>query len=387
MLLFGTLWQLGLSGIVVRELVRSPAESGEIMGTVFVLRLAGAVLGAAAIIATSLVVAPADATTRLAILILGLATVFFSFEGIDFWLQSRVMSQYAVVARVVALAISVAASLILVLAGAPVVAFAAAAALEFIVIGAGYVVAYLRLGQSPFAWTVSLVRARSLLSFSWPLIISGVFNAVNLRIDQLMLGNMRGVESVGSYAAAARLSEVWYFVPLAIATSVFPTLIASRDQGKPAYQRRVQKLMDLMVWLSLPLAVLVAVASGLIINILYGARYADAAPMLAVHIWAGPFVFMGALLSKWLIAENLIKFSLLRTGVGAAVNVSLNLALIPAFGGVGAALATFVSYAIASYVACFLYRPTWPMARAMSIALIAPLRLLSGMARRFANAG
>jgi O-antigen/teichoic acid export membrane protein len=293
-----------------------------------------------------------------------------------------VMSRYAVAARVTGLAVSVAASLILVVLGAPVVAFAVAAALEFIVSGAGYLVAYLRLGRSPFAWTVSLARARNLLSFSWPLIVSGVFNAVNLRIDQLMLGNMRGVESVGSYAAAARLSEVWYFVPLAIATSVFPALIASREEGKPAYQRRVQRLMDLMVWLSLPIAILVAVASGLIINVLYGARYADAAPMLAVHVWAGPFVFMGALLSKWLIAENLLKFSFVRHGVGAVVNVVANLLLIPVLGGLGAAIATLISYATASYLACFLYRPTWPIARAMSWALVVPLRTLSAVAVR-----
>ena len=380
-LLFATLWQLGLSGIVVRELVRSPEEQAEMLGTVFALRLAGGVAGFLAIVAAALLVAPDDPATRISIIVLGLATIFYAFEGIDFWLQSRVMSQYAVLARLGAVAISVCVSLVLVVLGAPVVAFAAAASLEFVVGGLGYLVAYLWLQQSPLRWTVSLPRARALLALSWPLIVSGVFNAINLRIDQLMLGNMRGAESVGVYAAAARLSEVWYFVPLAIATATFPALIRSRDLGPATYARRVQRLMDLMIWLSVPLALAVTVSSGFVIQLLYGDRFADAAPMLAVHIWAGPFVFMGVVLSRWLIAEGHLKFSFVRTGIGAAVNIGANLLLIPQLGGNGAAIATLVSYAAASYFACLVYRPTWPMARVMSLALMLPIRTAARVTR------
>jgi Na+-driven multidrug efflux pump len=63
---------------------------------------------------------------------------------------------------------------------------------------------------------------------------------------------------------------------------------------------------------------------------------------------------MRALLSKWLIIEHLLKYSLVTQASGAILNVLLNFLLIPAYHGVGAAFATLISYAAASYFALFL---------------------------------
>jgi PST family polysaccharide transporter len=46
-----------------------------------------------------------------------------------------------------------------------------------------------------------------------------------MRIDQIMLGQMVGNETVGIYSAAVRITEVWYFIPMAIVASVFPSII------------------------------------------------------------------------------------------------------------------------------------------------------------------
>jgi O-antigen/teichoic acid export membrane protein len=132
-----------------------------------------------------------------------------------------------------------------------------------------------------------------------------------------------------------------------------------------------------MVALALPIAVGVSVLSGPLIFLLYGTSYAESAPILAIHVWAGPFVFLGAALSRWLIAEDRLRFSLVRHGTGALVNVALNLILIPPLGGIGAAISTLVSYAVASFGACFLYAPLRGQAWAMVRALLLPVRLLA----------
>lgn len=381
-LLFNTLWQLGLSGIVVRELVRAPGNRDEILGSVFLLRLSGAVLGLLSLVIAAVVVAPPDDATRLAIVVLGVGTLLYAFEGIDFWFQSEVQSRRVVAARLAALAISAVASIVLALGGAGVVLLAAAASIEYIVTGVGYVVAYARAGLSVRTWRPTRARSMALLAMSWPLIISGLFNSINLRVDQILLGNLTDRETVGTYAAAARLSEVWYFVPIAIAASLAPALLQARERNREQYRRRMQQAYDLMVLVSLPLAVFVALFSGLIIALLYGPAYADSAPILALHIWAGPFVFMGAILSKWLIAEDLLRFSIIRHGLGAAVNVVLNFLLIPPLGGFGSALATLVSYAVAAFGATVVYRPAWPAARQMALALLSPIRLPVALLRR-----
>ncbi len=375
-LLFGTFWTLGLSGLIVRELVRDPGRQAELIGTITGLRLLGGFVAILAALVLTVVLGT-DAQTELAVAILAIGVLtLYAFDGIDFWLQAQVRSRNAVIARSVALVVASAINIGLIVVDAPLMAFVVAAALEYALAGIGLLFVYVRLGGHPRAWTFSTTLTRRLLTVSWPLILSGVANAINLRVDQLMLGTMKGHEAVGIYAAAARLSEVWYFVPIAIAASVFPAMVRAHAGDRRAFDGWMGRLYDLMVALALPIAVGVSVLSGPLIFLLYGEGYAESAPILAIHVWAGPFVFLGAALSRWLIAEDRLRFSLVRHGSGALVNVGLNLVLIPPLGGVGAAISTLVSYAVASFGACFLYAPLRGQAWAMVRALLLPVRLL-----------
>ena len=65
---------------------------------------------------------------------------------------------------------------------------------------------------------------------------------------------------------------------------------------------------------------------------------------------------MRAAFSKWILIEDTLFFSLITQGLGALANVGLNLLLIPRQGGIGAAVATLLSYATASYFSLFFYK-------------------------------
>ena len=126
------------------------------------------------------------------------------------------------------------------------------------------------------------------------------------------------------------------------------------------------------------LALATTVVADLVITVIYGSAYAESARILATHIWALPAVFMGALLSKWLIIEQLQIFSLTRHGLGALLNVGMNILSIPSYGAVGAAIATVVSYSLAHYLACFTDRRTVPAGIMMTRAILLPVRLVTG---------
>jgi Na+-driven multidrug efflux pump len=85
---------------------------------------------------------------------------------------------------------------------------------------------------------------------------------------------------------------------------------------------------------------------------------------------------MRALVSKWILAEGVLIFSLFSHGAGAITNILLNLILIPISGGYGAAIATVVSYAVAAYFSFMIFQRTRPMVRVMTLAFYAPLRIL-----------
>ena len=132
-----------------------------------------------------------------------------------------------------------------------------------------------------------------MLNDSWPLILSGLMVTIYMKIDQVMLGNMADTQAVGNYAAAVKFSEVWYFVPTAICASVFPTIIRAKQKGKQQYREKLQQLYDLMTWISIPLAVVMTFFSGTLTSKLLGAGYTEAGKILAWHILASPFVFLG----------------------------------------------------------------------------------------------
>src|SRR5204862_6174352 len=84
--------------------------------------------------------------------------------------------------------------------------------------------------------------------------------------------------------------------------------------------------------------------------LLYGAQYSGGGPILAVHIWAALFVFLGVAQGPWTINEGQTRLALFRTVIGAAANVILNVLLIPRYGPLGAAIATTASYALSAVI-------------------------------------
>jgi PST family polysaccharide transporter len=203
-------------------------------------------------------------------------------------------------------------------------------------------------------------RAVELLKHSWPVILSGMAIMIYMRVDTVMLKVMQGDRAAGLYAAATRVSEVWYFIPTAIVSSVMPGII--RLKSDPLrYHARIQRLFSLMSAISLSIGSAIALGSYGIIHELYAGAYDAAAPVLAVHIWASVFVFLGAAQGPWDFSESLLKLGFYRTAAGALSNVMLNLVLIPRYSGLGAAVATVVSYAVSGVLANGLSPRTRPI--------------------------
>ena len=130
-----------------------------------------------------------------------------------------------------------------------------------------------------------------------------------------MIKEMLDSEAVGQYAAAVRLSEAWYFIPMVITSSLFPAIINAKKKSEKLYYERLQKLYDLMVWMAIAIALPMTFLSDWVANLLYGNQYNEAGRVLMIHIWAGVFVFLewhilNGLLLKILQKKNFIELRL-----------------------------------------------------------------------------
>jgi O-antigen/teichoic acid export membrane protein len=239
----------------------------------------------------------------------------------------------------------------LILNEAELIYFAYAVLFESIILALGFIYFYSKQKELSFAsWKFDKNTAKSLLKDSWPLILSAIAISIYMRIDQVMIKEMLGNEAVGQYAAAVRISEAWYFIPVVIASSMFPAIINAKKISEKLYYERLQKLYDLMVWLAIAIALPMTFLSDWVINVLYGAEYNQAGDVLMIHIWAGIFVFLGVAVGKYLAVENWTKKYFYRALFGVILNVILNYFFIPIYGVSGAAISTLLGQLVANYI-------------------------------------
>ncbi|WP_258032102.1 flippase [Campylobacter concisus] len=348
--LFAAIATLGLDGIVVREIVKDESKATELIGTAFYLKLMGAVVTLLVLVIATQFTSN-NRYTNLLVFIIASATIFQSFNVVDMYFQSKVLSKYAVFSNIISLFISSIVKITLILINAPLVAFAWAILFDSVVLAMGFIYFFLKystceIKKIKFNKTIAI----SLLKDSWPLILSGVVISIYMKIDQVMIQEILGNEAVGQYAAATRLSEIWYFIPTILVSSLFPAVVNARKQSEELYYSRLQKLFDLVVWIAIAIALPMTFLSDIIVNMLYGEQYNQAASVLTIHIWASIFVFLGVASGQWFIAENLQLLAFWRTFCGMVTNIFLNLLLITKFGIKGVAIATLVSYMIAGFM-------------------------------------
>lgn len=358
--LFGTIARLGLDGIVVRDLVNHPEERDVYLGTAFWLKLIGALL-TLGLLAVAVRFTGNDATTNLFIFIIASGLIFQSFDVVDFHFQSRVLSKYVSISRLIQLALSSVLKLYLIFIHADLFWFVMVSLVDQISLAVSLAIAYWHQKIGSFFGRFGFSTAKAMLRNSWPLILSGIAISLYMRIDQVMIKEMLGEREVGLYSAAVRLSEAWYFLPVILANSLFPAIVNARKNNRALYYRRLQRLSVMTTWIAIGAAVPITFMSDWLITTLFGAAYQQAGQVLLIHMWASPLVFFGVVSSKWLLVENMQKYSLALTILAAVINIGLNFALIPFFGISGAALATLMTQGLTTVLVLYVLKPTRPL--------------------------
>ena len=355
--LFSSLASFGLDDILVRELVQRPEQRNNLLGTVFWLKVCGtSVMGIA--IASVLQFMAEDQRTCWMIVIIAFGFLFQATNVIEFYFQAQVQSKFTVRAQVVQLLITSLFKIYLVWNKAELVWFALALMLDQAVVAVLFLLMYhWKIEWFPF-FSFQWKHAKKLMIDAWPLIFTGMVVSVYMKIDQVMLKEMLDAKAVGVYASAVKLCEAWYFVPTAVMASLFPAVIEARKKSETVYDERIQKLYDLMVWGSVAIALPTTLLADWVILILYGTDFQEAADVLRIYIWAGVFVSLGVASSKWLVTENLQRYLFYRTALGAVLNISCNLWLIPIYGIRGAVFATLISYFIVAYASLGFFKKT-----------------------------
>lgn len=361
--LFSMFATLGLDGVVVRELSVHPERRAAILGSTFVVKLAGGLMACGMVLAANFVSASSRPGTVLLVAILAPGLIFQSFDTAAFWFQSQLQAQRIALARGGVFVAVSALKVWLLLTHASLVSFAWASVLE-VALSSASVAAAFRLSGNPFSTLrFDLAMARHLLRNSWPLALSGTFVVFTMQVDKILLGELAGDVQVGVYSVANQLSSIWYTVPMILGMSIAPSLFRSHAGGDPSYTASLQKVYTTLTYIAVATAIVLSFLADDVMALLFGTRFEGAGRVLAIHIWGAVFVFHVSVRSRALLAEGRQKFVTAMAALTFAANVLLNLALIGPYGAQGAAVASLISWALCATVFPALWAETRPSVR------------------------
>ena len=348
---------LGLDGIVVRELVKSPDQRDTLLGTSFLLKVVGTLLMWVLILAT-LFFSNNDPLTSALIAIIAFGVLFQTFNVIDYNFQAEVKLKYVVHSQIVQLIVSSITKLVLILKGLPLVWFAAVYSLDAIILAVGLAYAYSRNSGSIKKWKWNAKVALALLLDSWPLMFAYMSYLIYAKIDRIMIKEMLDEHNVGIYSAAYILYEAPLFISLMIAKSVYPILVQYYQDNKNKFFQLYSTLSSYLTLLSYLIVLFIFIFHEVLIQITFGESFEESSKILMLLSFGMIPMFNAFLRSSYITISGNQKIILYTTLFSAMLNIVLNLLLIKAYGVIGAVYATVFTLTLSLIVLNFAFTNT-----------------------------
>jgi O-antigen/teichoic acid export membrane protein len=190
---------------------------------------------------------------------------------------------------------------------------------------------------------LSLTEARKHLLSGLPLMGYNVMVLIGSQIDVFFLMALAGIQSVGIYALAMRITDPLLAIIVAYGTSVYPLLCATFEEGRKRFAALYCEATRVLALAIVPLALFVSVEARQIVFLLGGQRFTTAEIAVQLLIWAMAATFFGQLAVRACMAANKERLVPYGTAAAAGVNVVTNLVLIPHWNIVGAGVAAVAS--------------------------------------------
>jgi O-antigen/teichoic acid export membrane protein len=205
----------------------------------------------------------------------------------------------------------------------------------------------------PLRPRLELRLVRRLLGFGLKSHVQTLATHLHFRLDLYLVAYFLGPSDVAFYAIATRLAELLLFVPDAIGLVLYPRLAGAHQNERAALAARATRH-----------TVFAAVAGGAglfllgpwLITIWYGAAYSPAGRPLLFLLLGLVAMAVYYILTRYFTSQNRQQVNIAASAIALAVNVSLNLLLIPALGVAGAGLSTTVSYTLSTLMLLVAFR-------------------------------
>jgi O-antigen/teichoic acid export membrane protein len=337
---------LGISTLAVRELAQRREQTREYVEQLVGLKL---ILGAVMVIGAWLVVAwlKDDALIQQISLPLAVSMAITSLVQVAYIVfRSHERMKFESIIKIVAAGATLAILVWLILSKASLVNISIGYAAANAIVLAAAVIVTVR-NFTAFVPRFNPRLAKNILALSWPFALGTMFASLYRYIDSIMLGYFVGVAEVGWYSAAYRLVDAVGLGAILFGTALYPTLSRlAKDSTTDRLTQLARGALKVISWGIVPIAGLIFVLSRQIMAFFYGIDYLPGAWSLSLLIWTAMIAYFNMVAVKAFQAKGSVMFPVWAAGAGAAINIALNLWLIPRYGISGAAISTAIAYGV-----------------------------------------
>ncbi len=190
--------------------------------------------------------------------------------------------------------------------------------------------------------SISWSTIHTMLRFCVPLVPTTIFWWITGVSDRYMVAEMRSPEVNGLYTAAYKIPTLLIYA-VSIFDSAWKLSVSAEEDplATRAFYSRVWRVYTTVAFLGGGALIL---SSRLFAVLLFDSGYADAWVYIPVLTVATVFTALDTFLGSAYFTARKTVWSMLTALVGAALNIALNLLLIPSFSAMGASIATFIAY-------------------------------------------
>lgn len=206
---------------------------------------------------------------------------------------------------------------------------------------------------APQKWKVNKSLLKQLITDGSRLHLGTIATFTISRIDQIIIGIMLNITSLGYYAVATAIAELLWFMSSAVELVLYPK---TSEENFDEAEERIKRSSRIILFLTFCGGIIMAIVSRYLIIIYGGKIFLPAVTPLLILL---PGIILSShsqiisvlwVKKRWLLSISI--FSM----INAMLNILLNLIFIPHWGINGAALATTITYSVIFIFYISLYR-------------------------------
>ncbi len=339
MLLLVNVSDFGIATVAVRHLSVGRRSADHIISNVLTLRLALGIAAAAIAIGLSFAM-QYDAEVKWAMAVASLSFLLMIFSGsFNAAFVAHLRMEFAVAGNI--------AQAVVLLAGVTTVVLTEGGLVRLLIAYDAAILAnslvclyFARRFVNP-KFSFDQVYSRELMRDAVPIMIAGLLINAYDRVDVLMLKLFTDSPSVGYYGFAYRLIDLAAPLSFIFVNSVYPLLSTHHANGEMGeFKKLYQRAHDFLSLAGVSISTGVILFAPEIVRFIGGNEYYAAVTSLRVLALAFALIWLSNLVNYSLIAVGKQGMLLWIACIGLAVNVSVNLVMIPIYGKEGAAATT-----------------------------------------------